>query len=234
MDRVKTGIRGLDELVSGGFPQGSTILLSGGAGTGKTIFGLSYLYNGAKLYGEPGLYITLEENLKNIVWNMETFGWDIKPLQESGKLKIYKMNLHTTEDVERQIEEELKVIAKLVKEMKCKRLVVDSTTAFGVWITEQGKLRSLLYQFTDALKDLGCTTVLISETQGGKTDYSAFGVEEFIVDGVVALYFVPPNRSIFVKKMRGTNHSKTAHPFTISELGIDIKPRDEILWEAIK
>ena len=165
---------------------------------------------------------------------METFGWGIKPLQETGKFKIYKLNLHTQENVERQIEEELKVIAKLVKDMGCKRLVVDSTTALGVWIPDQGKMRHLLYSFADSLKDLGCTTILIAETSGGKTDFSAFGVEEFIVDGVVMLYFVPPNRSVFVRKMRGTNHSKTVHPFNISEIGLEIKSRDEIMWEAIK
>ncbi|HLC79496.1 MAG TPA: ATPase domain-containing protein [archaeon] len=233
MERVSTGVKGFDELIAGGFPEGSTILLSGGAGTGKTIFGLSYLYNGAR-ENEPGLYITLEGNIKNLVWNMESFGWDIKPLQDSGKLKIYRMNLHTDENVERQIEEELKVIAKLVKEMGCKRLVVDSTTALGVWIVDQGKIRYMLYNFTDALKDLGCTTLLIAETKGGKTDFSAFGVEEFLVDGVVSLYFFPPNRSIFVRKMRGTNHSKTVHPFNITEFGIEVKSRDEMLWDVLK
>ena len=234
MERVKTGIKGFDELIQGGFPQGSTILVSGGAGTGKTIFGLSYLYAGAKNFNEPGLYITLEGNLKNIVWNMETFGWDIKPLQDAGKFKIYKLNIHTQENVERQIEEELKVIAKLVRDMGCRRLVVDSTTAFGVWIPEQGKMRHLLYSFADSLKDMGCTTILIAETRGGKLDFSAFGVEEFIVDGVVSLYFVPPNRSIFVRKMRGTNHSKTVHPMEITAKGLVIKPKDEVMWDAIK
>ena len=234
MERTSTGIRGFDELVQGGFPTGSTVLVAGGAGTGKTIFALSYLYSGAKDEDEPGLYITLEGNLKNIVWNMETFGWNIKPLQDSGKFKIYKLNIHTDENVQRQIEEELKVIAKIVKDMKCKRLVVDSTTALGVWITEQGRMRHLLFSFADSLKDLGCTTILVAETRGGKTDFSAFGVEEFVVDGVVSLYFTPPHRSIFVRKMRGTNHSKTVHPFKISESGIEVKPRDEIMWEALK
>tara|TARA_Y100000310_G_C20703003_1_gene831844 strand:+ start:12574 stop:13278 length:705 start_codon:yes stop_codon:yes gene_type:complete len=234
MERTQTGVKGFDELIAGGFPKSSTVLISGGAGTGKTIFGLSYLYMGAKEFNEAGLYITLEGNLQNLVWNMESFGWDIKPLQDTNKFKIYKLNLHTQENVERQIEEELKVIAKLVKDMGCKRLVVDSTTALGVWIPEQGKMRHLLYSFADSLKELGCTTVLIAETKGGKLDFSAFGVEEFLVDGVVSLYFVPPNRSIFVRKMRGTNHSKTPHAFNISELGIEVKPRDEIMWEAIK
>ncbi|MEM4327060.1 MAG: ATPase domain-containing protein, partial [Candidatus Diapherotrites archaeon] len=105
MERTKTGIKGFDELINGGFPRGSTILLSGGPGTGKTIFGLTYLYVGAKEYNEAGLYITLEENLKNIVWNMETFGWDIASLQATSKFRIYKMNLHTEENVEAQIKE---------------------------------------------------------------------------------------------------------------------------------
>ncbi len=234
MERVRTGVKGLDELVSGGFPLGSTVLLSGGAGTGKTIFGLTYLYEGARKFSEPGLYITTEGNLKNLVWMMEVFGWDIKPLQESNLLKIYKLNLHTSEDVERQIEEELKIISKLVKEMGCKRLVVDSTTALGVWISEKGKMRHLIYTFTDSLKDLGCTTLLIAETRGRKTDFSAFGVEEFISDGVISLYFTPPNRSIFVRKMRGTNHSKTVHPFLITDSGIEVKSKDEIIWDALK
>ncbi|PIN85484.1 MAG: hypothetical protein COV47_01760 [Candidatus Diapherotrites archaeon CG11_big_fil_rev_8_21_14_0_20_37_9] len=234
MDRTKTGVKGFDELIEGGFPTGSAMLLSGGAGTGKTIFGLSYLYNGAKNFDEAGLYITLEGNLKNIVWDMESFGWDVKPLQDAGKFRIYKINLHTTENVQRQIEEELKVISKIVEEMGCKRLVVDSTTTLGLWIPDQGKMRHMLYTFADTLKELECTTMLIAETKGGKLDFSAFGVEEFLVDGVVSLYFTPPNRSIFIRKMRGTNHSKSVHAFDINEDGVVVKPRDEILWDAIR
>ena len=234
MERIKSGIKGFDELVQGGFPIGSTILVSGGSGTGKTIFGLTYLVAGAKLYKEPGIYISLESNLQNIIWNVESFGWDLKPLQEMNKLKIYRMNLHTQENVEMQIEEELKVIASLVKEMGCKRLVVDSTTALGVWIAEKGKIRNLLYSFAESLKGLGCTSMLIAETRGRKNDFNAFGVEDYVADSVIAMYFVPPNRSIFVRKMRGTSHNATVHPFIITNSGIEVKPRDEILWEALK
>jgi len=92
----------------------------------------------------------------------------------------------------------------------------------------------MLYTFADTLKELECTTMLIAETKGGKLDFSAFGVEEFLVDGVVSLYFTPPNRSIFIRKMRGTNHSKSVHAFDINEDGVVVKPRDEILWDAIR
>ena len=237
MDKVKTGILGLDEITNGGIPIGSSVLVSGGAGTGKSILAMQYLYEGATKFKEPGLLITLETNLKNIVWNMESFNWDIKKLQDENLIKIYRLNLTESgsdEEMRQTIDRELKIISAMVDEIGAKRLVVDSTTAFGVWASEKGVIRSLLYRFTNALKDLDCTSLLTAETNGDKNSFSAFGVEEFIVDAVIALYFSPPHRSIFVRKMRGTDHSKTVHPFSISSQGIDIKSRDEISWEAIK
>ncbi len=237
MDRIKTGIPGLDELVQGGIPEGSSVLLSGGSGTGKTIFAMQYIYQGAKEFEDPGLFVTLEGNLKNITWNMQNFNWDIKSLQDKNLIKIYRLNLDSMRhqrSVDEQIDKELEIISQMVQEIGAKRLVVDTTSAFGVWVREEGALRGILYRFTNALKDLDCTTVLTSETMGGKMQFSAFGVEEFVADGVIALYFTPPHRSVFVRKMRGTNHSKTVHPFDISDAGIKISSKDEIMWEAIK
>ncbi|MFH1587427.1 MAG: ATPase domain-containing protein [Candidatus Diapherotrites archaeon] len=237
MERVKTGIAGLDELVQGGIPKGSSVLLSGGSGTGKTIFAMQYIYQGAKELEEPGLYVTLEGNLKNITWNMQSFNWDIKALQDKNLIKIYRLNLDSMRhqrSVEEQIDKELEIISQMVQEIGAERLVVDSTSAFGVWVRDEGALRGILYRFTNALKDLDCTTILTSETMGGRMQFSAFGVEEFVADGVIALYFTPPHRSVFVRKMRGTDHSKTVHPFEITSEGIKISPKDEIMWEAIK
>ncbi len=236
MEKIKSGIPGLDELLGGGFPKGSSILLGGGAGTGKTIMGMQYLYNGATEFDEPGLFVTLESNVKNITWNMESFNWDIRKLQNEQKLSIYRLNLGYTADkklIEGKINDELKVISSMVKEIKAKRLVIDSTTAFGMWLNNE-MLRSMLFKFADSLKELNCTTLLTSETKGGKVDFSAYGVEEFVVDGVLALYFYPPHRSIFVRKMRGTNHDKNVHPFEISAKGIDIKHKETVMWEALK
>ncbi len=234
MERVKTGIPGLDELVDGGIPITSSVLVTGGSGTCKTIFGLQYLYAGARQFNEPGIYVTVETNVKNIVWNIESFDWDLRALQDKNMLKIYRLHFDTQRDIESQIIAQLGIISSLVKEMKAKRLVIDSTTAFGIWIKDQGELRNMLFKFSDGLKEIGCTTLLITETHGGKTDFSAFGVEEFLTDGVIALYFTPPNRSIFIRKMRGTNHSKTVHPFEITKKGIEVKPKDEVIWDAIK
>jgi len=234
VERVKTGIKGLDELIAGGIPQGSSVLLSGGSGTCKTIFSMQYIYNGASMFQEPGLYVTVESNPKNIMWNMENFSWDIKKLQQKKLMSIYRLKI-SPEGAERgEIDAELEVIKAQIKDLGAKRLVVDSTTALGVLMKEPSMIRHTLFKFVDGLKDLGCTTVLTAETEGTKTKFSAFGVEEFVVDSVIALYFTPPHRSIFVRKMRGTPHDKNIHPFEIAADGIKVKPKEQVLWEAIK
>ncbi len=230
LERVATGIQGLDELVNGGIPQGSTVLVCGGAGTGKTILCTQFLYNGVSKYNEPGVLVLLESHLKNIVWDVDSFNWDLRKYQDKGLLKIYRMRL----DPSRSIRDELGVITQMVKETKAKRLVIDSTTAFAVWVREESNLRKTLYDFVDGLKELNVTTLMTAETKGDKTSFSAFGVEEFISDAVIALYFTPPNRSIFVRKMRGTAHNKNVHPMDITPNGIVVKSKDEVLWEALK
>jgi len=234
MDRVQTGVKGLDELIQGGLPQGSTVLLSGGTGTCKTIFSMQYIYNGAVVYKEPGLYVTIESNPKNIAWNMESFGWDIRKQQEERMINIYRLHLAPKKAFAELIKDELNTITGIVKELGIKRLVVDSTTAFAGLIDEPASIRSMLFKFADGLKELDCTTIFTAETKSARDVFSAYGVEEFMADGVIVLYFTPPNRSIFIRKMRGTNHSKNVHPFDITHNGIVVKPKQQVLWEAIK
>jgi KaiC/GvpD/RAD55 family RecA-like ATPase len=119
MVRISTGIPGLDDLIQGGVPKGSTILISGGPGTGKTILCLNYVYQGA-LNGEPGIYITLEEGAENISWNMESFGWDIGSLQEKGLINIHRVRFDPHQNIENQVEEELKIISELVQDTGAK------------------------------------------------------------------------------------------------------------------
>ncbi len=232
MNRIKSGIPGLDELIEGGFPEASSILVSGPAGTGKSICCMEFLYNGAKDYGDAGVYITMEEGPHNIWWNVQRFKWDLVSLERENKLKIYKFEptQELLDNPEAQVE---RIIAK-AKSTNAKRLVVDSVTAFAFWLKDIRQIRYAIYTLIDELRKLDCTTLLTCETPGGKNAISRFGVEEFLTDGVMQLFFSPPNRAFFVRKMRGTNHSKKIHPLTINDDGLSIDPKEEILWEGLK
>ncbi len=232
MIRIKSGVPGLDELIEGGFPEGSSVLLSGGPGTGKSIFCLEYLYRGAKEFNEPGAYITLEEGAHNLWWNMQRFHWDLTSLEHENKLKIFKFepDLSVKDDVEGQTR---RIIDK-AREMGAKRLVIDSTTAFSFWIDDVAKIRYAMYVLIDELRKLNTTTIMTCETLGGKNESSRFGVEDFLVDGVIVLNFQPPHRFMWIKKMRGTNHSKGIHPFEITSEGLTVNAREEVSWEAIR
>lgn len=234
MERIQTGLEGLDSILDGGLPKGSVTLISGGSGTLKTILCTQFIYQGATLFKEPGIFVTVEDSPTHFSWNMESFSWDIQALEEKNLMKLYRVKFDPQKDISTQLAAELSAISDLVHRMKAKRLVIDSTTAFGIWFSNPGELRYLLYQFVSTLRELGCTTLLTAETKGGKTDFSALGVEEFVSDGVIMLYFTPPNRSIFVRKMRGTNHSKKIHPLELNSKGILVKNRDELLWDSIK
>ena len=137
LERTKTGVPGLDELLNGGIPKGSNVLVAGGAGTGKTIMTTQYLFNGALQYGEPGVFVTLEGNVRDIAWNMENFQWDIKSLQDQGMFTIYRLGMEFVKDremMEDRLDEQLREIAKEVEEINAKRLVIDSTTVFGAYL----------------------------------------------------------------------------------------------------
>ncbi|MDN5358450.1 MAG: hypothetical protein PWP76_293 [Candidatus Diapherotrites archaeon] len=249
MRRVPTGIPGLDNIIQGGFPEGSTILVSGGAGTGKTIFALQYVYSGAALYNEPGVFITFEESPKNILWNLQNFGWDYASLNKQGLMKIYRVSIDTPEKFAATWKSQVDNIIAMVKEMGAQRVALDSITALGMllaepivskegaelWMGNALAIRTMIKDFSDRLKELDVTSVFTAGTkEDKKTEFSTFGVEEFIVDGVIRLYFIPPRRAIFVRKMRGTQHSHRVHPMTITEKGIEVHANDEILWEALK
>ncbi|MBI3588603.1 AAA family ATPase [Candidatus Micrarchaeota archaeon] len=253
MNRLKTGVPGLDELIEGGFPEGSSVLLSGAAGTGKSICCMQYLYYGAKEEGQPGVYITLEEGQHNLWWNMQRFKWDILPLQQQNLLQIYKFEpgeeesddssphslLLTPDQMPRLYGGtdpaiQIRRIVDKAREIGARRMVIDSISAFTYWYSDEARIRKVIYRLVEELRNINCTTILSCEVKGGKRDYSMFGVEEFLVDGLVMLYFFPPNRSIFVRKMRGTDHSKSIHPMQISETGLAVSSKEEVLWEAIK
>jgi KaiC/GvpD/RAD55 family RecA-like ATPase len=231
--RVASGIPGLDELIGGGFIEGSSVLVSGGTGTGKTIFATQYIYKGAEQYKEPGIYITLEEAETNIWWNMKSFRWNLAKYEQENLIRLYKVGMIEPSEFVKRFPKEIENIRAIVDEMGAKRLVLDSTTAFCMWMGSEAQMRYSLFKLAEELKNMKCTTVLTAETFGRRDQFSRFGVEEFITDSVILLYFRPPMRSLLVRKMRGTKHDQKIHPYSIGETGIAVNPREEVLWESL-
>ena len=229
VERVKTGIRGLDELIEGGLPEKSIILLTGSTGTGKTIFALNFLVEGA-LNGEPGVYISLQESPQENINQMKLFGWPIEKLIHEKKILIIQPELYNFDSL-------LSVIEDSVEKIKAKRLVIDSASIIGLYFENPYKVRKSLLDLGQLFKRLGCTTLAIDEIKENETTLSAFGVEEFVADGVIVLYYMKRGnlyiRAMTIRKMRSTNHSQKVHPMEIRRPGgVLIYPFEEVFGEV--
>jgi KaiC/GvpD/RAD55 family RecA-like ATPase len=228
LELIKSGVKGLDEILGGGIPKDSLVLLSGTCGTGKSIFAMNFLIDGA-LMGEPGVYISLEESPETNIKQMKLFGWPIDELVKKKRLLIIQPELYNFDAL-------LTTIEDGVNRINAKRLVIDSASIIGMYFEDPYKVRKSLLQLGTMLKKLDCTTIAIDEIAEGKPTLSAFGVEEFVADGVIILYLIKRGnlfiRACVVRKMRNMNHSTKIHPMEIkSPGGIIVYPSQELFEE---
>ena len=228
LDRVKTGIPDFDKLIEGGIPKGNMVLVAGACGTGKSIFGAQYLYNGAKFFNEPGVFVTLEQKPQDVIDVMENFGWEASSLIKNKKLLVTKPGKDSLAAIE-------ECIFASVNEIGAKRLVIDSITLLGMYFKDEFELRTGLKQLHWKIKATNCTTLAISDTKEKSATYSISGCEEFIADGVIVLRIMAKEigggahtRGVFVRKMRGTMHSLDVFPMKVDKKGIEIFPNIKI------
>ena len=238
MERVKTGIPGMDEILGGGVPKRNVVLLSGGPGTGKTIFGQQFLYHGLQ-NGEPGVLVALEEHPAQIKINMSQFGWDVRPYEEEGKFAIvdaFTGGIGEYAKRERYVVRDpsdvamlVDVLREAVRDLKAERVVIDSVTS--LYLTRPVVARSTVMQLKRVLSGLGCTSILVSQVSVTERGFGGPGVEH-AADGIIRLDLDEFNgqlyRSLIVWKMRGTAHSMRRHPFDITDKGIVVYP-DKVL-----
>ncbi len=220
--RVQTGLAGLDNVLQGGLPTGSVTLLSGACGTGKSTLAMQFLYNGAKYMGEPGVYVTLEEDPKKLIENMTLFGWGVDDLIAKKKLMVIKPEVYKFESIKQ-------IISDAIDKIHAKRLVVDSYSVLLTYFSDPYEIRNGLVQLDREIKKMECTALVISDIKDNSEIFSTTGVEEFIVDGVIVLYLIKSHshpfefeRAISVRKMRATHHPLKTYPFQITKEGITI------------
>ena len=217
-----TGIYGLDEMISGGFPKKRIILVLGSPGAGKTTIAAQFMFEGALKFGEKGLYVCFAETRDSLLRNLQRFGWDFEKLEREGMIGI--LDLSTTK--EPGIQSNLNLILDTISELSAKRLVIDSFTAFSMALSEPTDVRFLIHLLYRFLQRVGCTTIMISDTPWGSQTIGS-GVEEFIADGIILMqtrFDENGNlrRTLHILKMRSTNHSKRTHEYDITENGIRI------------
>jgi len=234
VERVKTGIPGFDEIVGGGIPKRNVVLLSGGPGTGKTIFGMQYLWNGLQM-GEPGIYVALEEHPTQVRINMKQFGWDVKQYEQQGVFAIVdaftagigeaaKREKYVLKDPT-DVNELVDVLRMAIRDTGAARVVVDSVST--LYLTKPAVARNTVLQLKKVLSGMGTTSILISQVSVTERGFGGPGVEH-AADGIVRLDLDEVDgelvRSIIVWKMRGTAHSMKRHPFEITDKGIVVYP----------
>ncbi len=227
-DRAQTGIEGFVEIVQGGFVRGSTIMLSGGAGTGKTIFGLQYLYNGAVTHGEPGVYISFNETKDAIYRHAEVFGWDLDKLEAENKFAFIKYEPH---EVEMIISEGGGSIKDTIDALGAKRAVIDSLTSYTLLFDNAYKESEAILELFTILRRWGITSIVIAEV--GETELERTQDRSiFLADGVILTYYLRKelsrNRALEVTKMRDTFHMEKICPFTITNKGIVVFPEAQV------
>ncbi|MFH1785180.1 MAG: ATPase domain-containing protein [Candidatus Micrarchaeota archaeon] len=226
---ITSGIPGLDQLLGGGFPDGSLIMVSGGTGTGKSTFALQFLHNGATKFNEPGILISLEQEPEKLIDTAKQFGWDFEDLIAKKKLAIISPSVYKFETLEEHI-------TAAVKKLGAKRLVLDSYTIASTFFVKPEERRRGLLLLSRKIQKLGITSLAISDVPEGKDTFSISGFEEFVVDGVVSLELLSDKsrnvftRAVFIRKMRYIEHSLKRVPFRITNKGCIVYP-EEVLFD---
>ncbi|HIP95758.1 MAG TPA: ATPase [Anaerolineae bacterium] len=228
MQRVKTGIKGLDEMLHGGFLPQTANLVEGAPGTGKTTLGMQFIYNGITLYDEPGIILTFEEFPQQYYRDAAAFGWDFKALEREGRLKV----IMTSPEVGRlDLEQVGGMIETLTNEMGARRILVDSLSHLEKLTDDPVELRAIQYSFINALKREGLTAVLTKESPALLGAAESEESIAFVVDSYILLRYVEIesaiHKALLVLKLRGSDHAKDIRQFEITSGGIKVQAKFE-------
>jgi len=246
MDRVSSGVKGLDEILGGGFPKGRTILVVGSPGSGKTILALQFLRAGA-IAGERSIYVTFDEKPEQVKQNVSEFGWDLDRLEEEGKILFVdatpfrrtgsivpppKGSLPFQEALpEVTLGGLVETVKRLADEEDVTRLAVDPITSISVRYQSPIKRRRAMLMLFDALSSTGATCIVTSELRTAMLS-RRFQLEEFLSQGVVLLrtgiHQGNVVRAVQVEKMRGIAHDTQLRPYVIGRTGIEVYAKDKV------
>jgi circadian clock protein KaiC len=227
--KAPTGIPGLDEITSGGFPAGRPTLVCGSAGCGKTLMAMEFLVRGASDLGEPGVFVSFEELPEELSDNVRSLGFDLQDLESRGLLLIEHIHVERSE-IEETGEYDLEGLfirlGYAIDSIGARRIVLDTLEVLFGGLSNEALLRSELRRLFRWLKERGITALITGER--GEGTLTRQGLEEYISDCVILLDHRVidqlATRRLRVVKYRGTLHGTNEYPFIIDERGIEVLP----------
>jgi len=232
ISKIKTGIAGFDEVLNGGIPKGRIILITGEAGTGKTVFLNEFLYRGIKNHNENGVFVTFEEKPEDNIKNMSSFGWNLDYLIKQKKLAIVDGSPQDIDEFHAgEFDWVTTVVLRIknaIKKTNAKRVAIDSLSTLLMRFSSSEKIRESIFLLGDELKKLG-VTVFLSTEKPNKDSLSRFGVEEYVSDGIIDLTNKPGQqkflRFLRVIKLRGSSYNSGMMEYEITNNGLVIYPK---------
>jgi circadian clock protein KaiC len=224
-----TGIQGLDEITGGGLPRGRPTLVCGGPGCGKTILSMEFLMNGARQFGEPGVFMSFEETIEDLTLNFTSLGFDPRPLAAQKKIALdyVRVEPHEIQETGAYDLEGLFIrLGHAIDAIGAKRVVLDTIETLFAGLSQTRMLRAELRRLFTWLRTKGVTAIVTGERgNGGMTRH---GLEEYITDCVILLdhRVVDQNatRRLRVVKYRGSSHGANESPFFIDDSGVSVLP----------
>lgn len=235
--KLATGIVGFDQIANGGVPIGRSTLLSGTAGSGKTIMALQFLLAGVRDYAENGVFVSFEEAPADLMQNVRSFGWDLEGLVAHKKIAVVDATPEPGEEVlaagPYDLSALLARIESAIRSVGAKRVILDAIGALFPQLTDGNIVRRELHRIAGGLRKLGVTTLVTMERTVEDGGVGRWGVEEFVADNVILLRnrleMEKRRRTIEILKFRGATHHKGEYPFTIdADDGVTIIPLSAI------
>ncbi|HYM09564.1 MAG TPA: circadian clock protein KaiC [Bryobacterales bacterium] len=230
LPKASTGIQGLDEITLGGLPRGRSTLISGGAGSGKTLFGLEFLVRGATQYNEPGVFVSFEESIPDLTQNAASLGFDLDRLVADKKLFLDHVHIQRSEIAETgeyDLDGLFIRIADAVQKVGARRVVLDTIESLFSELPNPGILRAEIRRLFGWLKQKELTAVITAE-RDRPDRLTRHGIEEFVSDCVIVLDHrireETSTRRLRIAKYRGSTHGTNEYPFLIDEHGISVLP----------
>ncbi len=231
--RVRTYVRGLDEITYGGIPDRSVVLISGGPGTGKSILGRQFLYNGLAR-GEGAVFVALEEHPAAVRRSFRHFGWEVSRSEREGRFAIidaFTAGIGSAAQKERfvvkdvdNVHELVDVLREAIRETGARRVTIDSVST--LYLTKPAVARSVVMLLKRVIAGLGTTAMFVSQVSVGERGFGGPGVEH-AVDGIIRMDLDEVQgklyRSIIVWKMRDTRISMVRHPMEITDQGVVVE-----------